>query len=388
MGLGGDREGAERGRAKRRHRIGRDGDERRIAACRRLSGHLLVNAAALMYHDVTPAGREDASGFPGGDAARYKLTPAQFDDHLAAIRLKVNRPVDVIEAVDLEHGPAPLLLTFDDGGASAMAIADRLERAGWRGHFFMTTAYVGRPGFLDAARLRELRRRGHCVGSHSHSHPLRMARLPIVRLRDEWMRSVATLADALGEPIHAASVPGGHHSSAVARAAADAGIRFLFTSEPTVRIRRVAGIDEAGIGHEPSKPVFDGLVAANRVFQRPAVIGERQFGELAATGFREGLARAVATEEGRQGNRWRGVSRRSRSMAWTEPFGAVGRRNAGTIDRHIGRPLPVGASGPLLLVLGPKSGQGLRTKDDQGQRDGLRTKAEEPRTEGPSEYAP
>ena len=28
-----------------------------------------------MYHDVVAAGREDESGFPGGDAARYKLTP-------------------------------------------------------------------------------------------------------------------------------------------------------------------------------------------------------------------------------------------------------------------------------------------------------------------------
>lgn len=198
-----------------------------------------MKAIALMYHDVMPAGREDASGFPGGDAARYKLTPAQFDDHLAAIRTKAKRTAGLIEAVEVDCGPAPLLLTFDDGGASATTIADRLERVGWRGHFFMTGAYIDRPGFLDGAALRDLRRRGHVVGSHSYSHPLRMARLPMGRLKEEWARSVASLADVLSEPIHTASVPGGHHSPAVARTAAEAGIRFLFTSEPTVRIRRV-----------------------------------------------------------------------------------------------------------------------------------------------------
>ena len=198
-----------------------------------------MKAIALMYHDVTPVGREDASGFPGGDAARYKLTPAQFDDHLAAIRVKADRPVGVIGHLDVESLTAPLLLTFDDGGASAAAIADRLEHIGWRGHFFMTAGYVDRPGFLTARELRDLRRRGHVIGSHSYSHPLRMARLPIGRLRDEWHKSVAVLADTLGEPILTASVPGGHNSSAVAREAARAGIRFLFTSEPIVRVRRV-----------------------------------------------------------------------------------------------------------------------------------------------------
>jgi peptidoglycan/xylan/chitin deacetylase (PgdA/CDA1 family) len=207
---------------------------------------VLVKAIALMYHDVTPAGREDTSGFPGGDAARYKLTLAQFDDHLEAIRLNAGRRVDVIGHLDAGLGTAPLLLTFDDGGASAAAIADRLERAGWRGHFFVTAGYVDQPGFLAARELRDLRRRGHVVGSHSYSHPLRMARLPIGRLRDEWRRSIAVLADALGEPIDTASVPGGHNSRAVAREAADAGIRFLFTSAPVVHVRRIG--DMAVIG--------------------------------------------------------------------------------------------------------------------------------------------
>ena len=204
-----------------------------------------MKALAFMYHDVTPRGREDDSGFPGGDAARYKLQPQQLDDHVGAIR-GTGRAVVAIESADLDRDPPPLVLTFDDGGTSAMTIAERLDRLGWCGHFFMTGAYVDRPGFLSRGELRELRQRGHAIGSHSYSHPLRMAALPAPRLRDEWTRSVAVLSDILGEPVLTASVPGGDYSLLVAATAADAGIRFLFTSAPTVRAERVGNLIVVG----------------------------------------------------------------------------------------------------------------------------------------------
>lgn len=203
-----------------------------------------MNAVALMYHDVIPAGREDSSGFPGGDAARYKLTPEQFGDHLAAIRSVTAGPAVPVdrERRAITGRPTPLFFTFDDGGASAPAIADHLERFGWHGLFFVTAAYVGKPGFVSAGDLCSLRQRGHVIGSHSYSHPLRMARLSPARIADEWQRSMDVLSDALGEPILSASVPGGHQSLVVAQMAAATGLRYLFTSEPIVRTREVDGM--------------------------------------------------------------------------------------------------------------------------------------------------
>jgi hypothetical protein len=216
-----------------------------------------------MYHDVAPRGREHASGFPGGDAARYKLALDRFDAHLAAIARRVPGAVVTFRDVAIDRSaktlaeersakalaerrgarPSPVLLTFDDGGVSAAGwVADALERRGWRGHFFITTSRLGEPGFVDTRQLRDLRARGHILGSHSHSHPLRMAHCTEDRLRDEWTRSCGILSDALGEPIAAASEPGGDYSSTVARTASDAGIRFLFTSEPTMRVWRVGGM--------------------------------------------------------------------------------------------------------------------------------------------------
>ena len=205
-----------------------------------------MRAIALMYHDVTPQGGEDGSGFPGGDAARYKLVPERFDDHLRAMCSVGAYAGTLVDQADLESDRPPLLLTFDDGGASAVAIADRLEAEGWRGHFFVTGAYIDRAGFLRRAEIRDLRQRGHAIGSHSYSHPLRMANLTPTQILAEWTCSIDILSDVLGEPVVTASVPGGHYSQMVGRMAADAGIRFLFTSAPTFRVRRIGCLSVFG----------------------------------------------------------------------------------------------------------------------------------------------
>jgi len=181
-----------------------------------------------MYHDVVPRHAPDASGFPGQDAASYKLTEEEFQAHLGAL---AGRPVSLMDG--LPTGLLPVLLTFDDGGVSAHhPVADRLEERGWRGHFFIATDFVGRPGFLAPDQVRELRRRGHLVGSHSCSHPRVMRACGAEQLRREWRDSVAALADLLGEEVWLASAPGGYYSAAVAEAAAEAGIRALFHSAP------------------------------------------------------------------------------------------------------------------------------------------------------------
>ena len=122
------------------------------------------------------------------------------------------------------------MLTFDDGAASAVEAAEQLARRSWPGHFFIATDLVGSPGFLGWDDVCGLGRAGHVIGSHSCSHPDRMAACSGEQLLDEWSRSAGVLAEALGRPVSTASVPGGLYSSSVGRAAAAAGFTTLFTS--------------------------------------------------------------------------------------------------------------------------------------------------------------
>jgi len=132
------------------------------------------------------------------------------------------------------------MLTFDDGGISAHSLAaDMLERHGWVGHFFVTTDRIGTPGFLSKEQIRDLRQRGHVIGSHSCSHPTRMAQCTRAELQREWHQSVHMLSEILDEPIPIASVPGGYYSQVVGETAAEAGIRVLFNSEPTAAVSKV-----------------------------------------------------------------------------------------------------------------------------------------------------
>ena len=200
-----------------------------------------MKALALLYHDVVERGQFASSGFQGRDADRYKLVADEFAEHLRAIA-RVGRRVGIAsdlsdEATDSE---SLLMFTFDDGGVSAHAqTAARLEELGWRGHFFVTTGRIGSPGFLSRDQIRELRRRGHVIGSHSVSHPARMSACGWPELVEEWRTSTQTLAEILGEDVSTASVPGGYFSRRVATAAADAGIKILFTSEPVIRCHRL-----------------------------------------------------------------------------------------------------------------------------------------------------
>jgi len=192
-------------------------------------------ALAIMYHDVVEEGAYDSSGFPGEGAHIYKLRREDFGRQLKAIRAAV--PAGAVALISGRReiaGAAPVFLTFDDGGASFHTpIAGMLEELGWRGHFFITTSRIGTPGFLSEAQVRELCRRGHVIGSHSHSHPTRMAALAPEEMEAEWRESIARLVEILGEPVKVASVPGGYYSRLVARTAAAAGIEVLFNSEPT-----------------------------------------------------------------------------------------------------------------------------------------------------------
>ena len=200
-----------------------------------------MRAISLLFHDVY-ADSAAESGFMSDAAHRYKLSVADFDAQLAGISdARADAPVAagfLLRPSRHSLAPAtPFLMTFDDGGESYYTrVAERLERRGWPGHCFVTTNFIGQQGFLNRQQIRALAERGHVIGSHSASHPARFNTLSYGDMVSEWSRSRQILEDILAETVDVASVPGGYYSPAVARAAAEAGIRLLFTSEPETSV--------------------------------------------------------------------------------------------------------------------------------------------------------
>jgi len=201
----------------------------------------------LLYHDVVPKGQLSSSGFSGGDADTYKFEISEFVRHMDAIEFKVGQGAVASTNGDVQSTRKDsVLLTFDDGGAGAITAAELLEKRGWKGHFFVTTNYIGKPGFLSDRQIRDLSARGHIIGSHSCSHPARMSHCSLSQLEREWDESSRILADICGSPIRVASVPGGYFATRVAEAAGEAGITALFNSEPTTRPTQVGNCTVIG----------------------------------------------------------------------------------------------------------------------------------------------
>ncbi len=198
-------------------------------------------APSLLYHDVVENDHFEDSGFDSPDANIYKLEKEEFALQLEMLHDSYPSLVTRLpEGQNLtKEPPHRVLFTFDDGGKSAINhVADLLEKYGWTGYFFITTDRIGEKGFLSEDDIRELDKRGHEIGSHSHTHPDNISSLSDEEIEEEWEKSCSILHDVLGKELICASVPGGFYSNKVRKLASKAGILYLFTSEPNKLIKQ------------------------------------------------------------------------------------------------------------------------------------------------------
>ena len=90
-----------------------------------------MNAVSLIYHDVAPTDASDLSGFGSDTAALYKLTSELFEEHLNVLDRVDGGSLSVWNEIDTDSPGSSAMLTFDDGGASAVRwIAPLLEDHG------------------------------------------------------------------------------------------------------------------------------------------------------------------------------------------------------------------------------------------------------------------
>lgn len=191
----------------------------------------------LMYHDVYVSDTME-SGFQNAGALPYKVALAEFEQH-----------VSLIKKYCKENGidKSSVCFTFDDGGKSFIQnIAGVLEKHGFYGLFFITTSCISTPGFLTQSDIIELRRGGHIIGSHSHTHPERMDTLDEVTISNEWATSCSILSNILDEPIKTASIPNGFSSKKVLQNMIDNGITTIYDSNPTTKKRTYKGVEVIG----------------------------------------------------------------------------------------------------------------------------------------------
>jgi peptidoglycan/xylan/chitin deacetylase (PgdA/CDA1 family) len=142
--------------------------------------------------------------------------------------------------------PAPVVLTFDDGHASAGEVVwPMLREAGMAATFFVNTATLGTHGHLRWRDVRAMSASGASFASHGHRHA-DMTALGCRALDVELRMSKDLLEGWTGQRVEFFAAPYGRVNRRVVDAALAAGYRAVCTSVPmparrgSARVSRIA----------------------------------------------------------------------------------------------------------------------------------------------------
>lgn len=188
----------------------------------------------FLYHEAVNNASD--SGFQRESALPYKH---KIEEFYANIDLIAKMRKDIITVDNLHKHLNATLLTFDDGGKSALLISKYLEKYNLRGHFFITTSLIGDKYFLSRDEILDLHKRGHIIGSHSHSHPNVFKSLSYTEMIHEWSESKHILEDILNTKVSICSIPGGDANANTYLSAQECGYEVIFDSEPTLKPRKI-----------------------------------------------------------------------------------------------------------------------------------------------------
>lgn len=104
--------------------------------------------------------------------------------------------------IETKAEPMAVVLTFDDAVKDHLLVAaPELEKRGWRGIFCIVPAWIGmNERKLTWDDVRELKRRGHEISSHTFSH-VDLGKLVREGKLDEVRREIASARDAIAKEI-------------------------------------------------------------------------------------------------------------------------------------------------------------------------------------------
>ncbi len=180
----------------------------------------------LMYHEIESPGRTLCQSAPG--YTRYAVREKDFRAQMNHLKESGWRGVDVGHA--LSFHPSTTAITFDDGCETDLVLAAPiLDELGFGATFYITAEFLGKPGYLTHAQLRELTSLGFPIGCHSLTHAY-LSDLDEAGLRREIVDSKNQLEQLIGKTVEDFSCPGGRYNRRTIAAVQNAGYRTLATS--------------------------------------------------------------------------------------------------------------------------------------------------------------
>lgn len=125
--------------------------------------------------------------------------------------------------------PKPVLISFDDSRKDHYTIAAPvLEKAGFRGTFFVMTVTIGKKGYLSSQDIRDLRNRGHAIGCHTRDHPRISGKNGLPDAERQLRNARETLEKFTGSTVTSFAYPFGAWNEALVKQLQENGFRIAF----------------------------------------------------------------------------------------------------------------------------------------------------------------
>ncbi len=193
-------------------------------------GARAINVPILTYHYIrVNVDSRDRMGFA------LSVTPADFAaqmDWLARSGYHTITSEDLYQYLSGARGlpSKPVILTFDDGYADFYTTALPILRSHeFTADLYVVAGFVGRPGYVTAAQVREADRSGIEIGAHSVTHA-DLTRISVARVRSELVDSKRFLEQLIGHPVVSFCYPSGKVNWAVSSEVAAAGFHGAMTT--------------------------------------------------------------------------------------------------------------------------------------------------------------
>lgn len=125
--------------------------------------------------------------------------------------------------------PKSIIITFDDSHTTHFkTAAPILEEIDFKGIFFIMTVTIGKKGYLSAAEIKSLHKRGHWIGSHTWDHPLITGEQGIPDPINQLSNSKSTLEKITGIPVIYFAYPYGIWNEIFVTQVKEAGYKAAF----------------------------------------------------------------------------------------------------------------------------------------------------------------
>ena len=214
----------------------------------------------LMYHSVSSA--DERSKRVRTTNPDYTMTAEKFQRQVEIASRGKYRSIHLGDLAGGGGRKDSIVFTFDDGldDASAHAFPALMDKE-FAATFFVVTEFVGRKGYADWTKLREMADGGMSIQSHGVGHNP-FSEMSDKDLRRELESSKKIIEDKLGTSVDFISSPHGMFDGRVRNAAQAAGYRGICTSNPgyTHSLGKTAVIKRINVPDTCTDTRFQGIL--------------------------------------------------------------------------------------------------------------------------------